>query len=97
MPTAAQAVKAVILCQWLSNGYQPINVLRYDFKLKTLYIQAGVNQSVDHFIFDVTNGITWLRGLMLKIVIIPENLYIQTRNVSVEEGNWRIIYVKCDH
>lgn len=50
------------------------------------YIQAGVNQSVDHFIFDVTNGITWLRGLMLKIVIIPENLYIQTRNVSVEEG-----------
>lgn len=52
------------------------------------YIQAGVNQSVDHFIFDVTNGITWLRGLMLKIVIIPENLYIQTRNVSVEEGNF---------
>lgn len=51
------------------------------------YIQAGVNQSVDHFIFDVTNGITWLRGLMLKIVIIPENLYIQTQNVSVEEGN----------
>lgn len=53
---------------------------------KMFYIQAGVNQSVDHFIFDVTNGITWLRGLMLKIVIIPENLYIQTRNVSVEEG-----------
>lgn len=55
---------------------------------KMFYIQAGVNQSVDHFIFDVTNGITWLRGLMLKIVIIPENLYIQTRNVSVEEGNF---------
>lgn len=53
---------------------------------KMFYIQAGVNQSVDHFTFDVTNGITWLRGLMLKIVIIPENLYIQTRNVSVEEG-----------
>lgn len=50
------------------------------------YIQAGVNQSVDHFVFDVTNGITWLRGLSLKIIIIPENLYIQTRNVSVEEG-----------
>lgn len=53
---------------------------------KMFYIQAGVNQSVDHFMFDVTNGITWLRGLMLKIVIIPENLYMQTRNVSVEEG-----------
>lgn len=53
------------------------------------YIQAGVNQSVDHFVFDVTNGITWLRGLMLKIIIIPENLYMQTRNVSVEEGELR--------
>lgn len=50
------------------------------------YIQAGVNQSTDHFVFDVTNGITWLRGLMLKIVIIPENLYMETMNVSVEEG-----------
>lgn len=46
-----------------------------------------MNQSTDHFIFDVTNGITWLRGLMLKIVIIPENLYMETSNVSVEEGN----------
>lgn len=57
---------------------------------KMFYIQAGVNQSVDHFIFDVTNGITWLRGLMLKIVIIPENLYIQTQNVSVEEGSYQL-------
>ncbi len=53
---------------------------------KMFYIQAGVNQSTDHFIFDVTNGITWLRGLMLKIVIIPENLYMEAMNVSVEEG-----------
>lgn len=50
------------------------------------YIQAGVNQSTDHFTFDVTNGITWLRGLSLKIIIIPEHLYMQTKNVSVEEG-----------
>lgn len=51
------------------------------------YIQAGVNQSVDSFIFDVTNGITWLKGLTLKIVIIPENLYMQAnKNLSVEEG-----------
>lgn len=53
---------------------------------KMFYIQAGVNQSVDHVTFDVTNGITWLHGLSLKIIIIPENLYIQTRNISVEEG-----------
>lgn len=53
---------------------------------KMFYIQANVNQSSDHFVFDVTNGITWLRGLMLKIIIIPESLYIQTQNVSVDEG-----------
>ncbi|MGB5594426.1 MAG: hypothetical protein WBM32_02880 [Crocosphaera sp.] len=43
MPTAAQSIEAVILCQWLSNGYQPINIFRYDTKLKTIYIQAGVS------------------------------------------------------
>ncbi|WP_371933981.1 MULTISPECIES: DUF6888 family protein [Chroococcidiopsis] len=31
----------VFLCQVLSNFYQPIQVFRYDRKLKTLYIQAG--------------------------------------------------------
>lgn len=58
---------------------------------KMFYIQAGVNQSTDHFIFDVTNGITWLRGLMLKIVIIPENLYMETVNASVEEGKLSLL------
>lgn len=53
---------------------------------KMFYIQAGVNQSSDFFIFDVTNGITWLRDLKLKIIIIPENLYISTRTILVEEG-----------
>lgn len=50
------------------------------------YIQAGVNQSTDFFTFDVTNGIYWLRDLVLKIVIIPENLYMKTQNLHVEEG-----------
>jgi chondroitin sulfate proteoglycan 4 len=53
---------------------------------KMFYIQAGVNQSSDYFTFDVTNGIEWLRGLMLKILIIPENLYIKTKVLNVEEG-----------
>lgn len=54
---------------------------------KMFYIQAGVNQSVDYFVFDVTNGITWLKGLTQKIVIMPENLYMHvTTNLSVEEG-----------
>lgn len=52
------------------------------------YIQAGVNQSSDYFMFDVTNGIYWLRDLVLKIVIIPENLYMKTQNLHVEEGKF---------
>ncbi|XP_053673462.1 chondroitin sulfate proteoglycan 4 [Anopheles nili] len=53
---------------------------------KMFYIQAGVNQSTDCFTFDVTNGITWLRDLMMKIVIIPEHLYVQSNEIIVEEG-----------
>ncbi|KAH8323206.1 hypothetical protein KR067_000506, partial [Drosophila pandora] len=53
---------------------------------KLFYIQAGVNQSTDYFVFDVTNGITWLRQLTLKIVIIPEKLYMHSNIVSVVEG-----------
>lgn len=52
------------------------------------YIQAGVNQSSDYFMFDVTNGIYWIRDLVLKIVIIPENLYMRTQTLHVEEGKF---------
>ncbi|ETN60505.1 kon-tiki [Anopheles darlingi] len=58
---------------------------------KMFYIQAGVNQSSDCFTFDVTNGITWLRDLMMKIVIIPEHLYIRTNEIIVEEGKTIIL------
>lgn len=53
---------------------------------KMFYIQAGVNQSLDYFTFDVTNGITWLRDLVMRIVIIPEHLYMRTNTIVVEEG-----------
>jgi len=33
-------------CQLLSNRYQPIQVFRYDHKLKRLYIQAGVTDEI---------------------------------------------------
>lgn len=46
MPTKAQSLQAVILCQLLSNGYQPINIFRYDTKVKTIYIQAGANDEI---------------------------------------------------
>ena len=41
MPTVIQSIKAVILCQAICNGFQPINIFRYDRKYKTIYIQAG--------------------------------------------------------
>jgi hypothetical protein len=51
MPTTAQAIKAVILCQSLSNGYRPIGVFRYDAKYETIYIQAGENEGIALIIF----------------------------------------------
>jgi len=41
LPTPQQSNTAIFLCQLLSNLYQPIQVFRYDQKLKTIYIQAG--------------------------------------------------------
>jgi hypothetical protein len=55
MPTTPQAIKAVILCQYLSNGYRPINVFRYDARYKTIYIQAGDNDGIALVIFEDGN------------------------------------------
>ncbi|WP_196523796.1 DUF6888 family protein [Nostoc commune] len=46
MPTQKQSDTAIFLCQLLSNLYQPIQVFRYDQKLKTLYIQAGLKDEI---------------------------------------------------
>ncbi|OCQ94444.1 hypothetical protein BCD64_07110 [Nostoc sp. MBR 210] len=46
MPTRKQSDTAIFLCQLLSNLYQPIQVFRYDQQLKTLCIQAGVNDEI---------------------------------------------------
>lgn len=46
MPTAEQAIQAVILCHWLSNLFQSINVFRYDSRFKTIYIQAGERDGI---------------------------------------------------
>jgi negative regulator of sigma E activity len=55
LPTAAQSIQAVVLCQWLSNGYQPINIFRYDAKLETIYIQAGANDEIALVIYSDGN------------------------------------------
>ena len=51
MPTVDQALRAVVLCQWLSNCYRQINVFRYDSKLRTIYIQAGTSDEIALVIF----------------------------------------------
>lgn len=38
MPTVAQALESVFICQMLSNLYRDIVVFRYDFGTKEIYI-----------------------------------------------------------
>ncbi|MFB2838311.1 DUF6888 family protein [Floridanema evergladense] len=46
LPTQSQCYTAIFVCQLLSNLYQPIQVFRYDQKLKTIYIQAGIRDEI---------------------------------------------------
>ena len=36
----------VRVCQWLSNGYQSINLFRYDTSKEIVYIIAGGNDEI---------------------------------------------------
>lgn len=47
MPTEKQKDTAIFLCQLLSNLYQPIHLFRYDQRLKTIYILAGINENLE--------------------------------------------------
>ncbi|MHC5823540.1 MAG: DUF6888 family protein [Nostoc sp.] len=51
MPTAQQALACVRVCQMLSNGYQPIHVFRYNQNTKTVFILAGMTESLEILIF----------------------------------------------
>jgi hypothetical protein len=46
LPPKKQSDTALFLCQLLSNLYRPIQIFRYDRKLKTLYIQAGMSDEI---------------------------------------------------
>ena len=56
MPTEKQKDAAIFVCQLLSNLYQPIHLFRYDRRLKTIYILAGINEEIEILIDE--NG-TW--------------------------------------
>ncbi len=47
MPTEQQQETVIFICQLLSNLYQPINLFRYDKRLKIIYILAGINDSLE--------------------------------------------------
>ena len=47
MPTSKQKDTGIFICQLLSNLYQPINLFRYDKRLKIIYILAGVNDGIE--------------------------------------------------
>lgn len=47
MPTNQQKDTAIFICQLLSNLYQPVNLFRYDQRLKIIYILAGINDSIE--------------------------------------------------
>lgn len=54
MPTSEQALACVRVCQMLSNGYQPIYVFRYNQNTRTVFILAGVTESLEILVF--SNG-----------------------------------------
>ncbi|NEU77439.1 hypothetical protein PI95_034525 [Hassallia byssoidea VB512170] len=54
MPTTEQALACVRVCQMRSNGYLAIHVFRYNQNTKTVFILAGVAESLEILIF--SNG-----------------------------------------
>ena len=46
MLTVEQARQTVILLHLISTYFQPINIVRYDRKYKTIYVQAGETDSI---------------------------------------------------
>ncbi|XP_071579797.1 chondroitin sulfate proteoglycan 4 [Temnothorax nylanderi] len=58
---------------------------------RVFYVQSVMNQTNDRFLVDVTNGITWLRGLCVNFVIVPEKLYVEARSLTVVEGKGVIL------
>jgi hypothetical protein len=47
LPTDQQKDTVIFICQLLSNLYQPINLFRYDQRLQTIYILAGINDGIE--------------------------------------------------
>ncbi len=46
MPTAEQAIKAAILCQYLTEALLPITTFRYYPSRKFIFIEVGYNGEI---------------------------------------------------
>lgn len=46
LPTLSQSQQTLVLLHWISKCFQPVNIVRYDAKYKTVYIQAGEEDSI---------------------------------------------------
>ena len=77
------------------NAASPFQVSLFDQSVinegRLHYIQSISNQSSDSFVFDVTNGISQLDGLIFHFTVIPRNIYIESRELSVTEGKSTIL------
>ncbi|XP_046827516.1 chondroitin sulfate proteoglycan 4 isoform X1 [Vespa crabro] len=53
---------------------------------RLFYVQSVTNQTNDKFVVDVTNGIMWMYALSINIIIVPDKLYVEAKNLNVVEG-----------
>jgi hypothetical protein len=51
MPTDEQAQTCLRVCQMLSTGFQPIHLFRYNPETQTVYVLAGVTESIEIVVF----------------------------------------------
>ncbi|CAK1588060.1 unnamed protein product [Parnassius mnemosyne] len=69
---------------------EPVHTRVFDQSIinvnRLTYVQSGVNRTRDKIKMDVTNGIVWLRGVELTVIIIPEHFYVTAINMTVVEG-----------
>lgn len=53
---------------------------------RLFYVQSVMNQTNDKFVVDITNGIIWMYALSVNIIIVPDKLYVEAKNLNVVEG-----------
>jgi hypothetical protein len=51
MPTDEQAQACVRVCQMLSTGFQQIHLFRYNPEFRTVYILAGITESMEIVVY----------------------------------------------